>query len=258
MKKSVEHIQFVEGVDFEFINSLKNDGTKYLLIFDDSCDEICSSKAFVKVATAGRHRGLSTIYIKHNLFHQSNLGRDVELQNTHIVLFKSPRDVLQINTLSTQLGLGSTLVEWYRDATSTPFGHLLIDLTPRTDDRLRYCTNSGSIPSKFYVPKPLQHLNRLDDEYTKSLYSPSVPAIFPHLQKYISSKLPNRVYPISKRVHSESARGKFARVEKGRRGNVQTRNSPSFIKKNQCKAKKGHFVVKKRLATRKNNIALRH
>ena len=123
MKKSVEHIQFVEGVDFEFINSLKNDGTKYLLIFDDSCDEICSSKAFVKVATAGRHRGLSTIYIKHNLFHQSNLGRDVELQNTHIVLFKSPRDVLQINTLSTQLGLGSTLVEWYRDATSTPFGH---------------------------------------------------------------------------------------------------------------------------------------
>ena len=135
MKKSVEHIQFVEGVDFEFINSLKNDGTKYLLIFDDSFDEICSSKAFVKVATAGRHRGLSTIYIKHNLFHQSNLGRDVELQNTHIVLFKSPRDVLQINTLSTQLELGSTLLEWYRDATSTPFGHLLIDLSPRRDDR---------------------------------------------------------------------------------------------------------------------------
>ena len=57
MKKSVEHIQFLEGADFEFINSLKNDGTKYLLIFDDSFDEICSSKAFVKVATAGRAKG---------------------------------------------------------------------------------------------------------------------------------------------------------------------------------------------------------
>ena len=118
----------------EFIDSLKINGTKYLLIFDNSCEEFCNSKAFVDIATAGRHRGLSTIYIKHNLFHQSKLGRDVELQNTHIVLFKSTRDVMQVTTLSTQLGLGSELVDWYRDATSVPFGHLLIDLSPRTDD----------------------------------------------------------------------------------------------------------------------------
>ena len=47
--------------------------------------------------------------MKHNLFHQSRLGRDIELKNTHIVLFKSPRDVLQINILIQQLGLGSQL-----------------------------------------------------------------------------------------------------------------------------------------------------
>ena len=87
-------------------------GTKYLLMFDDSCEEICYSKAFVDIATAWRHRGLSTIYIKHNL-HQSKLGRDVELKDTHIVLFKSPRDVMQVTTLAVQLGLGSELVDWY-------------------------------------------------------------------------------------------------------------------------------------------------
>ena len=38
---------------------------------------------------------------------------------------------MQVTTLSTQLGLGSELVDWYRDATSVPFGHLLIDLSPR-------------------------------------------------------------------------------------------------------------------------------
>ena len=91
MQKEIENREFVQGVNFEFIDSLKNNGTKYLLIFDDSCEEICNSKAFVDIATAGRHRGLSTIYIKHNLFHHSKLGRDVELQNTHIVLCKSPR-----------------------------------------------------------------------------------------------------------------------------------------------------------------------
>ena len=88
----------------------------------------------------------------------------------------------QVATLSVQLGLGSTLVDWYRDATSVPFGHLLVDLSPRTDDRLRYCTNSGKIPSKFYVPDNLKHLKILDDEHTKSLYSPSTTALFPRMQ----------------------------------------------------------------------------
>ena len=111
MQKEIENLEFVEGVNFEIMDSLNNNGTKYLLKFDDSCEEICNSQAFVDIATAGRHRGLSTIYIKHNLFHQSKLGRHVELLNTHIVLFKSPRDVMQVTTLSPQFGLGSELVD---------------------------------------------------------------------------------------------------------------------------------------------------
>ena len=192
MQKEIENLELVRGVSFEFIDSLKNNGTKYLLIFDASCEEICNSKTFVDIATAGRHRGQSTIYIKHNLFHQSKLGRDVELQNIHIVLFKSPRDVMQVTTLSTQLGLGSEPVDWYRDATSVPFGHLMIDLSPQTDDRLRYCTNSVSVPSKFYIPDRLKHLRTLDDEHTKFLYSPSVPIAFPQMQKSLFSILPKK------------------------------------------------------------------
>ena len=161
-----------------------------MLIFDDSCEEICNSKAFVDIATAGTHRGFSTIYIKHNLFHQSKLKRDVELQNTHIVLFKSPRNVMQVTTLSTQLGLGSELIDWYRDATSVPFGHLLIDLSPRADDRLRYCTNNGFVPSKCYIPERLKHLRTLDDEHTKPLNPPSVPIAFPQMQKPLSLVFP--------------------------------------------------------------------
>ena len=97
MQKEIKKLEFVKGVNFEFIDSLKKHGTKKLLNFDDSCEKICHSKAFVDIATAGRHRGLSTIYIKHNFFHQSKLRRDVGLQNTHNVLFKSPRDVMQVN-----------------------------------------------------------------------------------------------------------------------------------------------------------------
>ena len=91
-------------------------------------------KKNVDIATAGKRRGLSTIYNKHNFFHQSKVGRDNELQNTHIVLFQSHGDVMQVSTLSAQLGLGTKLVAWFRDATSVPYGHSLIDFSPRTDD----------------------------------------------------------------------------------------------------------------------------
>ena len=202
IQKEIDNLEFVQGVHFEFINSLKNNGTKYLLVFDDSCAKFCNSKEFLDNATASKHRGFSTIYIKLNLFHQSKLERDVELQITHIVLFKSPRDVHQFATLNVQLGLGSALVDWCRDATTVPFGHLLIDLSPRTDDRLRCCTNSGNIPSKFYVPDNLKHLNHLDDEHTKFLYSPSIPALFARMQNSVPKNLSKRIYPVSRRASS--------------------------------------------------------
>ena len=112
------------------IENLPDYGTKSLLIIDKSCEEISSFKQFL----------------------QSKLGRDVELQNTHIVLFKSRRDVSQIVTLSQQLGLRSRLKAWYQDAMSIPYGHLLIQLTPKTVDSLRYSFDSGSVTNKIDLP----------------------------------------------------------------------------------------------------------
>ena len=230
MSKNIKNIEFVQGVDFELIQNLANNGTKYLLIFDDSCEEVSSSKEFVKIATAGRNKGLSTVYIKHNLFHQSRLGRDIELQNTHIVTFKSPRDVLQINTLSQQLRLRSQLKDWY--TTAVPYGHLLIDLTPKTVDSLRYCTNSGSTPSLFFLPQSRQQITFLNDDHTTSLYSDRVPEIFPELQNNFPQILPQRLHPVSKRVHSKLSKRRAKRNSKTRSFKVQRRNSTAYFKKN--------------------------
>ena len=217
-----------------------------MVIIVDSCDEICNSKAFVDIATAERHRGLSTIYIKHKFFHQSKLGRDVELQNTHIVLFKSLRDVMQKTTRGAQLGLGSELVDWFWDARSVPFGLLLIDLSPRTEGRLRYCTNSGSVSSKFYI---LERLETLDDEHTKSFSYPTVAIAFPQLQKSRSSVLSEKVCPVSMRLHSKSTEKKLASHKKTSRGKVSWRSFVTIAKKNILEAKKEHSVVRKIIAT---------
>ena len=131
MQKEIANLQFVQGVDFEFIDSLRNNGRKDLSIFDVSSEETQNSKAFVDIVTASRYRGLSTNYFRQPLFHQSKLGRDVELLNMNIVFLKSSRDVMQVRTLSAQLELGSELADSYRDATSVLYGHLFIDLSPR-------------------------------------------------------------------------------------------------------------------------------
>ena len=215
-------------------------------------------KGFFDIATAGRHRGLSTTYIKHNLFHQSKLAREVELQNTHIVLFKDPRDVMQVTTLGAQLGLGSELVDWYRDATSVAVGLLLIDMSPRTDDRLRYCTNSGSVPTNFYIPERLKHLRILDDEHAKPLYSPSVSIAFPEMQKSLNSFLPERIYPFSMRMHSKSTQGKLASLKKTSRGNISRQSLVTIAKKNNLETKKKRSVVRKKIATNSSHYTSRH
>ena len=248
MQKEVENLEFVQGMSLELIDSLKNNGTKYFLKFDDSCEEIRNSRAIIDIATAGRHRSLSTICIKHNLFQQSKVGGDAELQNTHIVLFKSPRDVLQVTTLGAKLSLGAEIVDWCRDATPVPFGHLMIDLSPRTDNRLRYCTNSGSVPSKIYFPERLKPLRFLDED-TKSIYPPNVPIALLQMQKPLSSVLRKRDYPVSMRIHSKSIQRKLANHKKTSRAKVSRRRLVTIAKKNNLETKKKRSVVRKRIAT---------
>ena len=63
----------------------------------------------------------------------------------------------------------------------------------------------------------------LDDEHTKSLYSPSVPMIFPQRQKSFPSVLPKRLYPVSLRMHNKSAQRKLATRKKTSQGKISKR-----------------------------------
>ena len=41
-----------------------------------------NEKDFVKLATAGRHKNVYVIYVKHNLFQQSKQSRTIDLNTT--------------------------------------------------------------------------------------------------------------------------------------------------------------------------------
>ena len=154
---------------------------------------------------------------------------------------------MKVIVLSIQLGLVSKLVDWYRDSTSVAYGQLLIDLSPPTDDRLRYCTNTGPIPSNIYIPDRLKQSKLLEDEYTKSLYSPSVPIVSPQKQKSFPSVLSERVYQVSLRMHNKSAQRKPAKHEKASRDKVSKRSSTIVSQTYNLGAEKRHSGVRKRL-----------
>ena len=98
--ESIHSLIFFQLLSFQFVDPFRKNGAKYLLVFDNSSEKICNSKTFLDEATAGRYRRLSVFYMNHNLVHQSKLGWDVELQNTHIVPFQSLREVMQFDTRS--------------------------------------------------------------------------------------------------------------------------------------------------------------
>ena len=93
------NIQFLKFASFEQITGLDN----CLLVFDDSCEEMFNDKEFSKLATAGRHKNIRVIYVRHNRFQQSKWSRTSDLNTTYTILFKSPRDVQQIALIGRQL-----------------------------------------------------------------------------------------------------------------------------------------------------------
>ena len=98
----------------------------------------------VNLFTKGsHHRNLSVIYVVQNLFHQGKGNRSISLNSHYLVLFKNPRDKLQILTLAKQMYPGRTdfFLKQYEEAVRRPYGHLLIDLKTTTQDDCRLRTN---------------------------------------------------------------------------------------------------------------------
>ena len=155
---------FKKYANLEFLDNLENS----LLIIDDSCEEIYNDKEFVKLATAGRHKKFNAIYIKHNLYQQSKWSRTIDLNTSHIILFKSARDIQQVEFLGKQLNLVKILKHCYQLATKESFGHLLIDLDPKTSDCLRYCSNiTEPGPTVFYLPSVKSETTPLNNKEKK-------------------------------------------------------------------------------------------
>ncbi len=61
-----------------------------------------------------------------------------------MIVFKNPRDSFGIATLARQMypkNVNNYLLDSFHDATSKPFGYLLLDMHPTTQENMRLRTN---------------------------------------------------------------------------------------------------------------------
>ena len=131
-------IEFVKGIP----ESLENDSyldvnIRNLIVIDDQMIEAGKDNRIVNLFTKGsHHRNLSVLYIVQNLFHQGKGNRSISLNSHYLVLFKNPRDKLQMYPSET-----AWFIKEYEEAVQRPYGYLFVDLRPTTPERCRLRTN---------------------------------------------------------------------------------------------------------------------
>ena len=93
-------------------------------------------------AKLSHHRNLSVVYLTQDLLYKNKQTRTLSLNSHYIVLFKNARDASQVANLARQMypGKSAFMIEAFKNATSTPYGYLLIDRKQETDDKLRLRT----------------------------------------------------------------------------------------------------------------------
>ena len=189
-------IEFVKGIP----ESLENDtyldvNIRNLIVIDDQMIEAGKDNRIVNLFTKGsHHRNLSVIYIVQNLFHQGKGNRSISLNSHYLVLFKNPRDKLQILTLAKQMYPSETawFIKEYEEAVRRPYGYLFVDLRPTTPDRCRLRTNV--LPGEERFDKGFDD-NRISQELLKYLKQQTliVPPPISEMQR-IQNNMDNLLY----------------------------------------------------------------
>lgn len=149
---------FAEESEFEFVKGLpQNFERDELIVIDDFLHHLDEKIADLFVAGC-HHRQTSVILILQNLFPRARVMRDISLNSHYLVLFKNPRDMQQTNCLGRQLYPQHTkfLVESFIKATVRPYGYLVVDLHPQTEEEYRLRESFFPDKGVYWIYRPLK------------------------------------------------------------------------------------------------------
>ena len=146
----IPNLHLEAGLPTSFDSSKRN-----IVVLDDLMAETDErvTNLFTKKS---HHCNTSVIYLVQNLFPKNKESRTISLNSQYIVVFKNPRDVSQMTTLAKQMYPGRVkfVQEAFADATSTPYGYILVDLKQDTPEDLRLRTSILPDDAVQYVYMP--------------------------------------------------------------------------------------------------------
>ena len=106
--RKLSSVTFIRNIPDDIETRFKPSKTN-LLVIDDLMTKAHSDDRLTRLFSVGsHHRNLSIIFIVHNLFHHGREMRTMSLNSHYLVLFKNPRDSLQITTLARQMYPGQS------------------------------------------------------------------------------------------------------------------------------------------------------
>ena len=137
------NVELMEGFH-DNLNNMVRGHDHSLVVLDDLMLQCSNDQRVADLFMRGsHHRGISVLYLTQNLFPPGELSRTISLNSHYFVIFRNHRDSLGISTLAKQMFPGRTdyLMESFRDATSRPYGYLVIDCHQQTPENVRLRTN---------------------------------------------------------------------------------------------------------------------
>ena len=148
------HIEFVCGIDKILDGAVDFDENENnMLILDDVMEEVSSSKKAATLFTRDmHHKNVTVWFVLQNLYKQGPNMRDIMLNCQLMILFRSPRDVSQVTLLAKQTGIKG-LRTAYEQAIKEPFGYLVVNLQPHTDEKLVFQSDLFGRHRAVYIPK---------------------------------------------------------------------------------------------------------
>lgn len=143
IEHSIPNISFRQGLPSEEdVDELSSSGEHTLIVLDDLMHQVVQSQDMELLFTQGcHHRHISVILITQALFYQGKKARTIALNTWYTVLMKNVRDVFMVATLGRQLGKGQLVTKAYQDCLKKPYGYLVIDTSPHSEDDTRLRTH---------------------------------------------------------------------------------------------------------------------
>ena len=143
---NIDHL-VLDGDDLkERLINIAN-GEPMLIIFDDLINSNSLSDLANLFVVDGRHMNFSMVFISQKLFVNNDHYRQISLNCDYYVVFKNPRNALEIRNLASQMTPGKMeLVTYYTEATKHPFSYLFINLTQECEYQVKYLSYLFNTP----------------------------------------------------------------------------------------------------------------